>query len=116
MSDLCRLIRCALIGQFRSRAALEAEILLLRHQLNVMQRRPPKRVTLLSSVDRLLLVALYRLAPGVLVALKIIRPETLLRWHRAGFSSLLALEIPTTRRTAGDTGRGSPPHPRDERR
>jgi hypothetical protein len=84
MSDLCRLIWCALIGLFRSRAALEAEIVLLRHQLNVMQRRSPKRVTL-SSVDRLLLVALYRLAPGVLDALKIIRPETLLRWHRAGF-------------------------------
>jgi hypothetical protein len=84
MSDLCRLIWCALIGLFRSRAALEAEIVLLRHQLNVMQRRPPKRVTL-SSVDRLLLVGLYRLAPGVLDALKIIRPETLLRWHRAGF-------------------------------
>jgi hypothetical protein len=47
---------------------LEAEIVLLRHQLNVMQRRSPKRVTL-SSVDRLLLVALYRLAPGVLDAL-----------------------------------------------
>ena len=84
MSDLCRLIWCALIGLFRSRAALEAEIVLLRHQLNVMQRRSPKRVTL-SSVDRLLLVGLYRLAPGVLDALKIIRPETLLRWHRAGF-------------------------------
>ena len=84
MRDACTLIWCALIRLFRSRAALEAEILLLRHQLNVMQRSSPKRVTL-SSVDRLLLVGLYRLAPGVLDALKIIRPETLLRWHRAGF-------------------------------
>jgi transposase InsO family protein len=84
MSDLFRLIWCALIGLFRSRAALEAEILVLRHQLNVVQRKCPKRVTL-SSVDRLLLVGLYRLAPGVLDAFKIIRPETLLRWHRAGF-------------------------------
>ena len=39
----------------------------------------------LSSIDRLLLVGLYRLAPGVLEALRIIRPETLMRWHRAGF-------------------------------
>jgi hypothetical protein len=39
----------------------------------------------LRSVDRLLLVGLYRLAPRALDALKIIRPETLLRWHRAGF-------------------------------
>src|SRR5262249_1796149 len=84
MSDLCRLIWCVLIGLFRSRAALEAEILVLRHQLNVLQRKSPKRATL-SSIDRLLLVGLYRLAPGTLDALKIIRPATLLRWHRAGF-------------------------------
>ena len=84
MSDLCRLIWCVLIGLFQSRAALEAEILVLRHQLNVLRRKSPKRLAL-SSVDRLLLVGLYRLAPGVLDALKIIRPETLLRWHRVGF-------------------------------
>src|SRR5215475_10638477 len=83
MSDSCRLIWCVLIGLFRSRAALEAEILVLRHQLNVLRRKSPKRVAL-SSIDRLLLVALYRLSPRVLDALKIIRPETLLRWHRAG--------------------------------
>jgi hypothetical protein len=47
-------------------------------------RRSPNRVAL-SSIDRLLLVGLYRLAPGVLDALKIIRSETLIRWHRAGF-------------------------------
>src|SRR6266513_1457642 len=86
MSDLCRLIWCALIGLFGSRAALEAEILVLRHQLNVLRRKSPKRVAL-RSIDRLLLVGLYRLAPGVLEALKIIRPETLLRWHRAGLRS-----------------------------
>jgi len=56
----------------------------LRHQLNVVRRKSPKRVAL-SSIDRLLLVGLYRLVPGVLDALKIIRPETLMRWHRAGF-------------------------------
>ena len=84
MSDLCRLIWCGLIGLFRSRAALEAEVLVLRHQLNVLRRKSPKRVAL-GSIDRLLLVGLYRLAPGVLDALKIIRPETLIRWHRAGF-------------------------------
>src|SRR5947208_15234258 len=83
MSDLCRLIWCALIGLFRPRAALEAEIVVLRHQPNVLRRKSPKRVAL-SSIDRLLLVSLYRMAPGVLDALKIIRPETLLRWHRAG--------------------------------
>lgn len=84
MRDVCGLIWCVVIGLFRSRAALEAEILVLRHQLNILRRRSPKRVTL-SSIDRLLLVGLYRLAPGTLDALKIIRPATLLRWHRAGF-------------------------------
>jgi hypothetical protein len=53
MSDLCRLIWHILIGLFRSRAALEAEILVLRHQLNVLRRSCPKRVAL-SSIDRLL--------------------------------------------------------------
>jgi len=84
MSDLCRLIWCGLIELFRPRCDLEAENLVLRHQLNVLRRKAPKRVAL-GSIDRLLLVGLYRLAPGVLDALKIIRPETLIRWHRAGF-------------------------------
>src|SRR5947208_1801756 len=49
MSDLCRLIWCALIGLFRPRAALEAENLVLRHQLNVLRRKSPKRVALSSA-------------------------------------------------------------------
>ena len=84
MGNLCRLIWYALIGMFQSRAALEAEILVLRHQLNVVRRSCPKRVAL-NSIDRLLLVGLYRLALATLDALKIITPATLLRWHRAGF-------------------------------
>ena len=65
-------------------AGCVGRILVLRHQLNVLRRKSPKRVTL-GSIDRLLLVGLYRLAPGVLDALQIVRPETLMRWHRAGF-------------------------------
>jgi transposase InsO family protein len=84
MSDLCGLIWCALIGLFRSRASLEAEILVLRHQLNVLRRKSPKRVAL-SNLDRLVLVGLYRLIPAVLDALMIVKPETVIRWHRAGF-------------------------------
>ena len=78
MIDICRLIWCALIGLFRPRAALEAEILVLRHQLNVLQRKSPKRVAL-SNVDRLVFVGFYRLAPGVLDALKILKSETVIR-------------------------------------
>src|SRR6266576_5328287 len=84
MSDLCRLIWCALIGLFRSRTALEAEILVLRHQLNVLRRKSPKRLVF-SNVDRLVFAGLYRVAPGVLDALKILKPQTVIRWHRAGF-------------------------------
>jgi hypothetical protein len=61
-----------------------AEVLVLRHQLNVLQRKGPKRVAF-SNVDRLVFTGLYRLGPGVLDALKIVKPETVIRWHRAGF-------------------------------
>jgi hypothetical protein len=73
-----------LIGLFRSRAALEAEILVLRHQLNVLRRKSPKRLAF-GNVDRLVFAGLYRVAPGVLDALKILKPQTVIRWHRAGF-------------------------------
>jgi len=84
MRDICSLIWLALIGLFRSRASLQVEILTLRHQLNVLRRKSPQRLTF-SSIDRLVFAGLYRLAPGVLDALKIVRPETVIRWHRAGF-------------------------------
>ena len=57
---------------------------MLRHQLNILRRATPKRVAL-GSIDRLVFVGLYHLAPGVLEALKIVTPETLIRWHRIGF-------------------------------
>ena len=84
MGDLCRLIWCVVIGLFRSRAAVHAENILLRHQLNVLQRKSPKRLVF-SNVDRLVFVSLYALAPKILDALKILKPETVTRWHRAGF-------------------------------
>jgi hypothetical protein len=84
MSGGCLLIWCALIDLFRSRSALQAEILVLRHQLNVLRRKGPKRLTF-SNTDHLVFAGLYQLAPGVLDALKIIAPETVIRWHRAGF-------------------------------
>jgi hypothetical protein len=61
MRDVCSLIWLALIGLFRSRASLRAEILTLRHQLNVLRRKSPQRLT--SSIDRLVFAGLYRLAP-----------------------------------------------------
>jgi hypothetical protein len=50
----------------------------------VLRRRAPKRVTV-SNIDRLVFAGLYHLAPEVLDAVKILRPETIIRWHRAGF-------------------------------
>src|SRR4029450_9738711 len=63
---------------------LEAENAALRHQLIVLQRRVRGRVQLTNG-DRLFLVQLYRWFPSVLKAITIIRPESLVRWHRAGF-------------------------------
>jgi transposase InsO family protein len=84
MRDAFSLIWLALIGLFRSRASLQVEILTLRHQLSVLRRKSPQRLTF-TSIDRLVFAGLYRLAPGMLDALVIARPETVIRWHRAGF-------------------------------
>ena len=84
MWDFCRLTWWALVGLFRSRRALEAENLVLRQQINVLRRTAPKRL-LLSSIDRLIFVGLYRLFPDVRGALTIVKPDTVMRWHRAGF-------------------------------
>jgi transposase InsO family protein len=84
MTDFLRLLASVLPRLIRSRARLEAEILILRHQLNLLRRRAPKRVAV-KGIDRLVFVGLYRLAPSVLDALKILKPETVIRWHRAGF-------------------------------
>jgi len=107
MRDICSLLWCALVGLFRSRASLEAEILLLRHQLNVLRRKSPKRMAF-TDVDRLVFARLYHLAPGVLNTLKIVKPETVIRWHRAGFRAYW-------RRRSGPRG-GRPQTPLEIRR
>src|SRR6266581_7693731 len=71
---------------FRSRQRLEAEILVLRHQLNVLQQRAPRRLHL-RWVDRALFIWLYRRCPSIFDAITIVRPETIVRWHRMGFSA-----------------------------
>jgi hypothetical protein len=76
----------ALVGAFRSRVSLEAENTILRHQLNVLRRQSPKRPTF-GMLDRLIFAGLYRLAPKLLGALAIVKPETVIKWHRAGFRS-----------------------------
>jgi hypothetical protein len=82
MADLCKLVWCAFAGLFRSRTSLEAEILVLRHQLNVLHRKSATRIAF-SGVDRMVFAGLYRLAPSVLDALQIVKPATVIRWHEA---------------------------------
>src|SRR5512143_3544187 len=73
-----------LVSPFKTRARLEAEISMLRHQLNVLRRRVQSKPKL-ATVDRLLFVWLYRLFPSVLNAVTIVQPDTIMRWHRMGF-------------------------------
>jgi hypothetical protein len=68
---------------FKPRWRLEAENAALRQQLIVLQRKVRGRVEFTNS-DRLFFIQLYRWCPSVLKAMMIIRPETLVRWHRAG--------------------------------
>jgi len=86
MREAFGLIWAALVRLFRSRASLVAEILVLRHQINIRRRHLPKRQTF-SAMDRLIFVGLYRLAPTILNALAILKPETVMEWHRVGFRS-----------------------------
>jgi hypothetical protein len=72
---------------FKSRSRLEAENVFLRHQLNVALRRAPPRL-LLHGSDRALLVWMVRIWPSLLGAVQVVQPETILRWHRAGFRAL----------------------------
>ena len=75
-----------MVSPFRSKARLEAEIATLQQQLIVLQRKSRGRVRLTNGV-RFFFVQLYRWFPSILQVVHIIRPETLVRWHRAGFRS-----------------------------
>ena len=84
MIEFLSLVTHILVSPFKTRAQLEAEIILLRHQVNVLRRRlsPKPKLTV---ADRFLFVWLYRLFPSVLAAITIVQPETIIRWHRTGF-------------------------------
>jgi transposase InsO family protein len=86
MIECVGLLFSAIAARFKSRARLEAEVLVLRHQLNVLVRKVGRRPRLLSW-DRLVFVVLYRLCPQVLDSVSIIKPHTVIRWHRTGFNA-----------------------------
>src|SRR6516164_3154790 len=83
MVTLLRFFLSWLALLFKPRSRLEAENVALRHQLTVLRRKVRGRVRFTNS-DRLFFIQLYRWCPSVLKDMMIIRPETVVRWHRAG--------------------------------
>ena len=84
MIVLLLFVLAILVSPFRSKSRLEAENAVLRHQLIVLRRKMQGRVRLTNN-DRWFFIQLYRWFPSILQVLTIIRPEPLVRWHRAGF-------------------------------
>src|SRR5450759_4934770 len=84
MIGLLCFVLAVLASPFKSKMQLEVENAVLRHQLIVLRRKLRGRVQLANS-DRWFFVQLYHWFPSILQVLTIIRPETLVRWHRAGF-------------------------------
>jgi transposase InsO family protein len=86
MIALICFVFAVLASPFKSKVSLEAENTALRHQLIILRRKVRGRVRLTNN-DRLLFVQLYRWFPSILKSITIMRPEALVRWHRAGFRS-----------------------------
>ena len=85
MSSLFVALFALVASSFRTRAALQAEILALRHQLTVFQQNAPRRLRL-RRCDRLLWVVLCRFWSGWRRCLQMVQPDTVLRWHRRAFA------------------------------
>ena len=84
MIALLWFVLAILVSPFKSKSWLEAENVALRHQLIVLRRQVRGRVRLRNN-DRWFFVQLYRWFPSILAVITVIRPETLVRWHRMGF-------------------------------
>jgi hypothetical protein len=84
MTGLLLFVLAILVSPFRSKSRLEAENAARRHQLMVLRRKVQGRIRFTNN-DRWFFIQLYRWFPSILQVLTIIRPETLVGWHRAGF-------------------------------
>src|SRR6202022_3152500 len=84
MTRLLCFVLAVLASPFKSKSRLEAENAVLRHQLIVLRRRLKGRARLTNN-DRWFFVQMYRCFPSILKVVTIVRLETLVRWHRAGF-------------------------------
>jgi len=84
MFSLFCFVLAVLASPFKSKSRLEAENAVLRHQLIVLRRKVQGRIRLRNN-DRWFFIQLYRWFPSILQVVTIVQPETLVRWHRAGF-------------------------------
>src|SRR3979411_289056 len=84
MIGLLCFVLAMLASRFKSKSRLEAENAVLRHQLIVLRRQVRGRAQPTNN-DRWVLVQMYRWLPSILKVVTIVQPETLVRWHRAGF-------------------------------
>ena len=94
MIALLWLVWAILASPFKSKCRLELENATLRHQVMVLRRQARGRIRL-TDLDRLFLVQLYRWFPSMLRVLAVVQPETVIRWHRAGFRSYWRWKSPT---------------------
>jgi hypothetical protein len=84
MIALLCFVLAVLAAPFKAKSRLEAENAALRHQLIVLRRKMRGRIRLANN-DRWLRIQLYRWFPSILQVVAIVQPQTLVRWHRAGF-------------------------------
>src|ERR1700722_822506 len=115
MIGLLCFVQAMLVLPFKSKTRLEAGNAVLRHQLIVLKRRLRGRARL-TNHDRWFLVQLYRWFPSILQVLTIIRPETLVRWHRAGFPCYWRWKSRPPGRATADRHGAARVDPADERR
>ena len=84
MTQTLRLLLGQLAGCLRSRAELELENLVLRHQIEILRRSAPQRARLVRA-DRFIFTLALRLWPRIAQSIRIVHPKTVVRWHREGF-------------------------------
>src|ERR1700682_2706726 len=96
MIALIWFVLAVLASPFKSKSRLEAENAVLRHQLIVLRRKMRGRAQLTNN-DRWFLVQMYRWFPSILTVVTIVQPETLVRWHRAGFRRYWRWRAPADR-------------------
>jgi hypothetical protein len=94
--------------RFRSRLEMELELIGLRHQVTVLHRQQPGRPRL-CSLDRLVWAWLYRVWPRYLEVMVLLKPATVVPWHRQIFR-LRAWAVPVRAKTvATETRKIDPP-------